>query len=132
MIGTHVAGYSNRYNMTQIFLVTLADSDNVIVANIRDATDIKALSPRAIGRTFHPAEKQPDGRWHVSTWGTYYDPATVEPAPDDTDELESAAAIIDAGPSFYQREYQALLDLGWNGQAASLQQRLAEQGVTVG
>lgn len=68
-IGSHVAGYSSKYSRTQIYVCTAADDDNVLIHNIADLEETKALSPRAIRRTYMPAKQLEDGRWDAYMWG---------------------------------------------------------------
>lgn len=69
IVGKHLAGYSTNYSRTQIYLCTSADENDVMVQNIADASEVKALSPRAVGRTYMPAFLQQDGRWNAVQWG---------------------------------------------------------------
>lgn len=129
MIGQYVAGYSQKYCMTQVYLVVLSDSDNVIVANIRDPRDVKALSPRAISRTFHEVHKRKDGRWNCPQWSTWYNPEQVEPLPVDGEELEAPAY---EGLDFLLKVLQTIVELKWSRYVVDLQTRIAELGAAVG
>jgi len=72
-IGRYFGGFSIKHRKTCIYLCTKIDSGSVYVTNITDPDETLALSPRAIGRTFHPAAKeQPESnRWYIYYWATY-------------------------------------------------------------
>lgn len=112
-VNDHVAGYSEKYKKTCIFRVFSLDPDNVYVVNITDPEEIKALSPRAINRTFHVAKQLPFcGRWYVATWeGSPFLDDQPEPFTD-TEE-------------FNRRHYAAIIAAGWERVAEKLKAGLA-------
>lgn len=69
IVGKHLAGYSVKHERTQIYLCTSCDENDVMIQNIADKSEVRGLSPRAVGRTYMPATLQSDGRWSAVQWG---------------------------------------------------------------
>lgn len=68
-VGRYFGGYSIRHQRTTVYFCESYDPRSGFnLRDLADATDLRNVSERAIGRTFFEAQDRGD-HWFLSTWG---------------------------------------------------------------
>jgi hypothetical protein len=69
VVGKYFGGHSYKHDKTQIYYCDSHDlRAGYWMTNVSDSEDRKNVSERAIGRTFHRAEKRGTTNWWVTQW----------------------------------------------------------------